>query len=343
MPVETISASRSVSSANDPDKETVLPVCFRPLPLLGNAHAQTIVAMFWPSGREDFPSSHQLVELSDGDKLVVVISTPPAWRPNQRTVVLVHGLCGCHGSPYMVRMASKLVRLGLRAVRVNLRGCGSGVGLARQPYHSGRSEDVRAVLNWLARLAPESPVTLVGFSLGGNIVIKMAGEDGDHPAGRLDRLIGVSAPIDLNACSRLIEQPGNRVYDWYFVRRLLADVRERQRFFPDLPPLQLPPRLTLRMFDDLYTAPRSGFRDAMDYYTQSSSAPLIERIAVRTLLLSSRDDPFIAATSFENVPSRPHIEVRLIDNGGHLGFVGFTGKPMNFRWMDQTLLDWIAQ
>jgi hypothetical protein len=334
---------RSVTAAASVNKDAVPVPAFRPLPFFRSGHAQTIAAIFWPSGAESYPSEHRLINLPDGDKLVLVISTPTGWRPEQRTVVMVHGLCGCYGSPYMKRIAGKAYGRGLRAVRVNLRGCGSGAGLARQPYHSGRSEDVRQVIEWLGGTAPESPVTLVGFSLGGNIVLKMAGEDADRPSGRLDSLISVSAPIDLVACSRLIEQPQNRLYDRYFVRRLLTDVYERQRFFPDLPPLDLPPRLTLRTFDDLYTAPRSGFRDAIDYYTRASSAPLIERIVVPTLLLTARDDPFIATAPFEHLPHRSNIERFLTDHGGHLGFLGFTARSLNFRWMDECIVDWILR
>ena len=340
---ETSSASRSVSGNDEADKDRGPVSLFRPLPLLFHPHVQTVAALFWPSRRESYPSTHRLLPLPDGDKLVVVVSTPSVWQPDRRTIVMVHGLCGCYGSRYMVRMAGKFYRRGLRAIRVNLRGCGSGVGLARRPYHSGRSEDVRHVIEWLARESPESPVTLVGFSLGGNVVLKMAGEDGARPSGRLDSLIAVSAPIDLSACSRLIEQPRNRIYDRYFVSRLRATVQELHRFFPDLPPLVLPRQLTLRMFDDAYTAPRSGFRDAADYYARASSGPLVERIVVPTLLLSLRDDPFIAAAPFEQLPRRSNMDLCLTEYGGHLGFLGFTGRRLNYRWMDEQLIEWITR
>jgi predicted alpha/beta-fold hydrolase len=183
----------------------------------------------------------------------------------------------------------------------------------------------------------------VGFSLGGNIALKMAGEDGEIPSGKLDSVISVSPPIDLVACSRLIEQPQNRFYDRYFIRRLLTDIRERQRFFPDIPAVNLPARPTLRVFDDLYTAPRSGFRDAMDYYMRASSGPLVARISVPTLLISSRDDPFIAVEPFVALPPRPNIECCLTDHGGHLGFLGFTGQSLNYRWMDESVVDWILR
>jgi uncharacterized protein len=336
-------AGRSLPVNAISDKQADPVRAFRPLPMLRGGHAQTIAAMFWPSRSGSYPSEHCLLDLPDGDRLALVISTPSEWRPEQRSVVLVHGLCGCYGSPYMRRIAGKIYKRGLRAIRVNLRGCGSGVGLARHPYHSGRSEDARQVIEWLSRVSPESPVTLVGFSLGGNIALKMAGEDADRPTGKLDSLISISPPIDLNACSRLIEQPRNRIYDRYFVRRLLSDIRERQRFFPELPVVEFPSRPTLRVFDDLYTAPRSGFRDALDYYTRASSWPLVERIVVPTLIVSSRDDPFIAVTPFEELPERPNIERYLTDHGGHLGFLGFTGQSLNYRWMDELVVDWILR
>jgi hypothetical protein len=314
---------------------------FRPLPLLTNPHAQTIAAMFWPRGREQWPSAHRLIDLPDGDRLAVVMSTPKSWTTASRTVVLVHGLCGCYRSPYMSRMAGRLFAHGLRAVRINLRGCGSGVGLARHPYHSGRSEDIRRVLEWLALEWPDSPVTLVGYSLGGNIVLKLAGEDASRPSGRLDSVAAVSAPIDLIACSRLIEQRQNRIYESHFVRLLISDVQERQRFFPDLPALDLPSRISLRGFDNSYTAPRSGFRDADEYYHHASSAPLIPLITIPSLLLSARDDPFISPVPYQVLAPLPHVELNLTEHGGHLGFLGFTGVTGDFRWMDHCLLDWI--
>lgn len=316
------------------------PADFRPLPLLGNPHLQTILGRFWPQRRESFPSVHSLVEVPDGDALAVVVSTPAQWRCGDRTAVMVHGLCGCHGSPYMSRIAGKLFDRDVRVVRVNLRGCGSGVGLARRPYHSGQSDDIRCVLRWLAARGPASPVTLIGFSLGGNIVLKMAGEDGPSPTGGVDRVAAVSAPIDLDACSRLIEHPSNRLYENYFVRQLVQQVREMEQFFPELPPTTFPRRLRLRTFDDLFTAPRSGFRDAADYYSRSSAAPLIPSIAVPALLVSSRDDPFISPAPYDVLPRRSHIKLWLTDRGGHLGFLGRTGRLFDMRWMDQSILSW---
>jgi uncharacterized protein len=184
---------------------------FRPFPCLTHPHLQTIVAAELTWSREPLSTTH-LVELSDGDKIALEVSTPRGWQPYAPTVVMLHGLCGCHRSPYMQRLARKLWRSGLRAVRMNLRGCGSGRGLARYPYHSGRSADALAVLESLLQTTPQSPVTLIGFSLGGNIVLKLAGELSAAVPDNLQRVIAVCPPADLVACSHLLEQPANRFY-----------------------------------------------------------------------------------------------------------------------------------
>src|SRR5215467_14477290 len=164
-----VSTMHSALSSSQPLQE------FRPLPLLTNPHVQTLVAAKLAWSWEP-PSVTRLVKLPDDDTIALEVSTPQGWQPDDQTVLLLHGLCGCHRSPYMQRMARKLLRCGIRAVRMNLRGCGSGRGLARSPYHSGQSADVLAVLESLQQACPRSPVTLVGFSLGGNISLKLAGE-----------------------------------------------------------------------------------------------------------------------------------------------------------------------
>jgi hypothetical protein len=315
-------------------------VPFRPFPLLGGRHAQTLIAatVWWPVGP---PSETQLVELADGDRIALEVSTPSSWRPDGATVVLVHGLCGCHRSPYLVRMARRLHRRGLRAVRMNLRGCGTGRGLARQLYHSGRSDDVLAVLESLRRETPRSPTSLVGFSLGGNLALKLAGELADAAPQLLERVIAVCPPADLAACSRRLALPENRFYDRRFVALLRADVEERRRLFPDLPPIELPPRLTLFEFDDLYTAPRCGFAGALDYYTRASSAPLVPRIAVPCTVLFAGDDPVIDPDVLDGLPLPENVRVVRAARGGHLGFLGAPWNDGGWRWLDARLLEWL--
>src|SRR5215471_18858429 len=217
---------------------------FRPFPCLTHPHLQTIIAAELTWSREP-PSTTHLIELSDGDKIALEVSTPREWQPHDPTVVLLHGLCGCHRSSYMQRLARKLWRFGLRAVRMNLRGCGSGRGLARYPYHSGRSADVLAVLASLQQTTPQSPLTLIGFSLGGNIVLKLAGELSAAVPDNLQCVIAVCPPADLVACSRLLAQPANRFYNRYFTRLLCAEVIDRHSRFPDLPRAELPAELSI--------------------------------------------------------------------------------------------------
>jgi hypothetical protein len=329
-----------MTSRPRPSNCQVLP--FRPLPLLANPHLQTIVAsqIYVPI---EPPAVTQVVQLPDGDSIALEVSTPECWHPGQPTVVLVHGLCGYHRSPYMMRMAYKLWRRGLRAVRMNLRGCGSGVGLARHPYHSGRSADVLQVLQTLQQGASGSPVSVIGFSLGGNIVLKMAGELGSRAAMYARQVIAVCPPADLAACSRLLGQPANRLYEQRFMRLLRAAVADRHARFADLSRINLPPQLSLYEFDHIYTAPQCGFDDADDYYARSSAAPLVPRITLPCRILFAQDDPFIDATVFNAIDLPPNVQVMHTRHGGHLGFLGLPGRPGGYRWLDTVLLEWIER
>ena len=207
---------------------------FNPLPLFTSAHMQTAVAAHLPVA--ELPSQRQLVTLKDGDQIALELSTPPGWQTEHPTVVILHGLCGSHEGANLVRLASKIMAQGGRAVRMNMRGCGSGKGLARRPYHSGRSDDIFAALQALHAETSESPITLVGFSLGGNQILKLAGELGRSAPSYLTRVIAVCAPVDLHGCAAMLASPENRFYNRHFVRQLRADVLERHQFFSDLLP-----------------------------------------------------------------------------------------------------------
>src|SRR5262249_54740513 len=155
---------------------------------------------------------------------------------------------------------------GWRAVRLDLRGCGHGAALARRTYNGGCSDDVRAAVREIQSWGPAAPISLVGFSLGGNIVLKLAGESRDRAIERLHAVAAIAPPIDLERCAALISLRRNRLYERYFVESLRRQVIVQGRFYRDVPLPRFPRRLTMRLFDDLYTAPRGGFRDAVDYY-----------------------------------------------------------------------------
>jgi predicted alpha/beta-fold hydrolase len=224
-------------------------------------------------------------------------------------------------------------------VRLDLRGVGRGERLARRTYNAACSEDVRWAAEAVCRGHPTSPLDLIGFSLGGNIVLKLAGEVADRPLPNLRRVVAVSPPIDMVKCAALLGLPRNHLYNRYYVRLLKRQVAKHDRHFPELPRIRFPRRLTMQQFDELYTAPRGEFTDAMDYYRRASSLPLISRIEVPTFILTARDDPFIAAESFEGLSGkRLHVEVA--DRGGHMGFLGADGAG-GIRWAERRVERWL--
>ncbi len=315
---------------------------FRPLPLLGNAHVQTVLGALLP-GPEVAPAARERhIPLPDGDRLVVHDSQPSGWCDGAPIAMLVHGLGGSHRSGYMQRLADILWRRGHRVLRLDLRGCGRGLALARRSYNAGCSGDVRAVIETVAMSSPRSPVLLAGFSLGGNIVLKLAGECSEQPLPSLTRVAAVAPPIDLERCSEMIALPRNRVYELHFLRDLLALARRRQRVFREQRALRFPRQMTLWLFDDLYTAPQGGFAGALDYYRRSSSAAFIPAIQVPTLILTSRDDPFVAVEPFESLPASSNVDVRIIPRGGHLGFLGWDGAG-GIRWAERRVAEWLTQ
>lgn len=317
---------------------------FRPLPFLGNPHVQTLLGNILTGGTLRVPTQLIALRLDDGDRMVLHDSTPRGWKTGQRIAVLVHGLTGSHRSGYMQRLTGQFLRRQVRVVRVDLRGAGRGVGLARLPYHAGCSADIRAVLRAVHGWSPASSITLIGFSLGGNISLKLAGEAADRPVPGLTSVAAVGAPIDLERCLGLLTLPQNRMYELHFIRELTGDARRRSRYFPAEPRVRFPhpSAMTLLEYDEWYTAPRWGFAGALDYYRRSASLPFIPRIQVPTLLVTARDDPFIAVGPFEELTGPSHIEVRIVERGGHLGFIGWDGAG-GIRWAERRIVDWVMK
>lgn len=333
-------SSRFVISAEERFSETVPP--FDPHPWLPGPHLQTIVGRFWPWPRCHLISSYAEVDLGDGDRTSVLETIPEGWLKGDPTAILIHGLGGCARSPYIVRVGKRLEELGIRVVRMNLRGAGSSFGLARSFYHSGKTEDVRAVAGWLAERTPGSPLALIGFSLGANLALKLAAEASDAPLEGLDCVLAANPPLDLNACCEMIGRPWNRLYDRNFLRNLRTEVTRLHRAFPDLEPVDLSRARSLYEFDELYTAPRNGFRDAADYYAQCSAGPLLHRIEVPGLVIHAEDDPFIPSWPFRSVALPPKLALELIPCGGHLGYLSRKPWRGDRRWLDARVCVWLA-
>ena len=313
---------------------------FRTPPFLGNRHVQTLLGHFWKGNLPALRSQERYVLLPDGDRLVLHDSIPDTWRPGGVIALVVHGLGGCHLSGPVQRLSAVLLSRGARAVRIDLRGSGRGTALARRIYNGGCSADVRAALEEIRSWDGASRLVLVGFSLGGNIALKLAGEAANAPVPGLERVAAVAPPIDLERCAAMIAARRNRLYEMHFVRCLVRQVRHLERHATSEPVTRFPGRLTLRQFDDIYTAPRGGFTNALDYYRRSSAMRLVPEIRVPALILSSMDDPFIALEPFQQLGAPANVSVRLVPRGGHLGFLGWEGR-MIVRWAEREIADWI--
>ncbi len=315
---------------------------FQPHPLLSGPHAQTLAGVYLPGHRFRYQATQHRVQLDDGDQIILHDDCPSAWQASDRSALLIHGLAGCHESGYMQRIAHKLNARGVRTFRMDLRGCGAGAGLARLPYHSGRSEDAAAALAAIAIQFSQSPTTLIGFSLGANITLKLLGELEGRPCGNLDSAVAVSPPVDLAACSRQIQKGANRMYDRHFVGLLLEQIKARRGVLPEAASVTFSRRpKTLWEFDHEFTAVVSGFGTAENYYRLASSAQFIPSIRTPTLILASRDDPIIPCDGWERAKIPPAVDVRLTQRGGHLGFVARAGVDPDRRWMDWRVVDWV--
>ena len=325
---------------------------FHPHPLLKGGHLQTLAGVYLPGTARSYRAVQHRVAVSHDDAVVLHDDCPAGWKPGDRTALLLHGLSGCYASQYMQRIAGKLNDAGVRTFRNDLRGCGAGAHLARLPYHSGRSDDAAAALRFIAALCPVSPATIIGFSLGANIVLKLLGELGDSQCGGLDSAVAVAPPVDLMACSKNLSRWSNKIYDDHFVRSLWRAARGRTN---GNSPLNQPandgtngfsmPRTRPRRlydFDNVYTAPISGFRDAEHYYGMCGSGQFVPSIRRPTLVIAAADDPMIPVRLYDRVAWPANVQVHIARGGGHLGFIARRGDDPDRRWMDWRVVEWIV-
>ncbi len=318
---------------------------FEPHPLLRNGHMQTIAAAWLPGATNDGMSATQhIVELPDGDQLVIHDDEPEAWSPDDPVTVLLHGLCGSSVSSYMSRIARKLNARGQRTFRVNLRGCGDGLGLARMPYHAGRSEDLAAVVEYVCSLCPQASLSTVGFSLGGNIVLKWLGEAATTMPANVDRAVAVNPPADLQRCTESLATPWGSFYDRHFAKLLHQQALETLRWH-DYIPEEWSSRRPKRVleFDELVTAPVAGYASAADYYQRCSAARVIGDIRVPTLILTSRNDPLVPIDTIEGLTLPDSVHLHVAPSGGHLGYISRGGgNDPDRHWMDWRVIDWLT-
>ncbi len=313
---------------------------FDPFFLFKSAFYQTIMGSFLNSPLEP-KSEMKLVDLPDGDKITMEIVTPKKWQETDETVVMVHGLCGSHRSPSLIRITKKLSKKNIKVIRVNLKGCGSGKNLARGIYHCGKSDDILEALKVIKIENPHSPIILIGYSLGGNIVLKLAGELKEKGSLYLKEVIALGPPIDLKASVRLFELPEHKIYLKYFTRLLRKEIMVRKKKYPEFTHINLPKNITMTDYNNLVIVPFFGFKDAEEYYLKCSSMYFIPQIKVPVRVLVSEDDPIISSSSFNEISIPENMEVYLTKNGGHLGYLG--SPKRGFYWLDHILMEWICK
>lgn len=267
-----------------------------------------------------------------GDRLQGVINHPTG-DPKGPLLVLVHGLTGCEDSVYLRASARCFLELGWRTLRLNMRGAGPSRATCEGHYHAGRSEDLRAVLADLPEQWTEEGVALMGYSLGGNQMLKCLGEGGDALA-RVRVALSVSAPVDLMAASRTFLLPRNTIYHRWLLGRMKTDALANGARVSAQERAAIKSARTVYDFDDRFIAPRHGFGGAEDYYGRCSAIDFLSKIEIPTLILHARDDPWIPSGALDRFEWDAKRNLRLVlpPRGGH---VGFHGVDARWPWHDQ--------
>ncbi len=313
-------------------------------PLYTNGHVQTVYA--WAKPRT-FPRLPQAVprffDVAPDARVLAHCHwhADPAGHP---TLILLHGLEGSSSAHYMGGMADKAWAAGWNVVRLNQRNCGETEHLSRGLYHSGLTNDPLHVIREIVRVDGVRAVAVAGYSLGGNLTLKLAGELGDSfPA--LKAVCAVSPTMDLAACVKALERRSNIAYEFNFVRRLKARMRRKAAVFPDDFSLERLGRVwTVRQFDEAYTAPHHGFRDASDYYHRASALRVVDRIRVPALILTAEDDPFVPVDPFResSVVNNPSVKVVITPHGGHCAFVERGDGGYDGYWAEREVVRFVT-
>ncbi|QXI38240.1 hydrolase [Pseudomonas xantholysinigenes] len=325
-----------------------LTATFRPATGLSNPHLQTLWGPLWRK-LPDLSRQRERLWLADGDFLDLDWHGP--HQPDAPLVLVLHGLTGSSHSPYVKGLQQALQAQGWASVAVNWRGCSGEPNLLARSYHSGASEDLAETIRHLRAQRPLAPLYAVGYSLGGNVLLKYLGESGS--ASQLEAAVAVSVPFRLDQCADRIGQGFSKIYQAHFMREMLAYVQDKQRHFRDQGHHQglaeierLGPLRNLRTFwdfDGRVTAPLNGFSDAHDYYRRASSRYYLGENRTPTLIIQSSDDPFVFDHSLPNAHElAAGTQFELHSRGGHVGFVDGSLRNPGY-YLERRIPQWLLE
>ncbi len=304
----------------------------------------TLVPRYWPRDMSltALPQESRLFSIDPATQLLGICH----WQQNRTaapTAILVHGLEGCSESPYMRGIAAKAYRAGFNVIRMNQRTCGGTEQFTPTLYNSGLSGDYRAIVRELATVDHLDRIWLVGYSMGGNLVLKAAGEISRTELA-LAGVAAVCPNIDPTQCAHALEEPRNWLYHRHFLVRLKARLRRKSALFPgkwDLSGLDRISRIS--EFDDRYTAHDGGYRNGPDYYNRAGARHVIGSITVPALIITAQDDPFIPYSMFTAplIENHPQIQVMAPRYGGHCGFFQWSRNGEDPYWAENRIVEFL--
>jgi uncharacterized protein len=313
---------------------------FKPAWWLSNSHLQTLWPQFCRADIKNLTLERERFELADGD----FIDLDWLGKNRQGPLVLVlHGFEGSIDSHYAKGMLRTLEQQGWRGVFMHFRGCSGEPNRLPRGYHSGDTADLACIVKELHRREQRLELAAIGYSLGGNVLLKWLGETSDGYS--LKAAIAISVPFELNKVARRIQQGFSKVYQWYFLKCLRERLFEKfEQVSPVIDPAVIKKAHTLQDFDDSYTAPLHGFSNAEEYYAVSSSRQYLHAIQVPTLVVHAKDDPFM---TIDTIPSQnelsPYILLEVSERGGHLGFIGGKYPWRPEYWLEERIPQFLQQ
>jgi predicted alpha/beta-fold hydrolase len=317
---------------------------FVPHRIFKQGDAQTIAVHLWPgrvNARENTRDEARLFQVEPGSQ-VLAYCRWQADRLEHATLVMWHGMEGSTASAYMLTTADKAFRAGFNVVRVNFRNCGGTEHLSPTLYHGGLTADLRVVIDELIARDGLTRILIAGFSLGGNMVLKLAGEYGDNPPAEVKAVGTISPSINMRASCDLLMRGRNWIYQQDFMRRLRWRIRVKEKLFPDLyDATGLHGLRSIEQFDNRFIAPMFGFESADDYYAKASSLPLIGRIRLPTLMIHSQDDPFIPFRPLRDpsIAANPYVLLIAPEHGGHVAFMSANSRDEDRFWAENRLVE----